>query len=582
MAALAASDDVTVPVWPRPRSITFGSATAAVHHSRLQIEHASGAAHDELLIAGIGRMKRNIFSFAANLSSAPLPYLRARLPGGPRKDATPPEARKCDTQKTKIFTTLRIEVAATSPTRLQHGVDESYELVLEAEGGTLRAPTEWGALRGLETFSQLVQYLGPAAGGFVLCGLPLRLVDSPAHAWRGLLLDTARHYMPLRAGILPLLDAMTAVKLNVLHWHLTDSSSFAMASTALPQLAQRGAWHPALTYSAEDMRAVVRAAWLRGIRVVPELDMPAHAASWSHAMPELVVACPRRVAADSEGFEHGLDKPALNPLVESTYDAVGALLAEMAEIFPDEWLHLGGDEVDGECWLEAPDVRKWAKGRRGGVQGNWKAELQALFTARVLRTARALGKRVMLWDDALEMAALLPEELRHVGIDVWRDWVRTTGERHETAARAGHPTVWSTLAWYQDLPANTWDAIYKASFPSASRRSELMGGETSLWAEHLDATNLQERALMRAAAAAERLWSGAPSELDVARQRLASMRCRLLRRGLRPSPVIPDHCDAGTFAPADSAALADPEPRGGLQGGSTGAGGDGLHEDCPA
>ena len=116
-------------------------------------------------------------------------------------------------------------------------------------------------------------------GRYVLCGLPLTLSDAPLFEWRGMLIDTARHYLPVPT-LLTMLDGMAALKLNTLHWHLTDSQAFPLRLDAAPELADAGALHPSLVYTPADLRAVVAAARARGIRVVPELDMPGHTGSW--------------------------------------------------------------------------------------------------------------------------------------------------------------------------------------------------------------------------------------------------------------------------------------------------------------
>jgi len=320
-------------------------------------------------------------------------------------------------------------------------------------------------------------------------------------------------------------------------------------SESVPQLAAAGALHPSLVYSTFDVRNVVEAARLRGIRVVPELDMPAHAAAWAHAEPTMVVSCPSRVGADDEGLEHGIDKMALNPLSERTYEVVDLLLSEMAGLFPEDYFHLGGDEVDGDCWLEDPVIRKWAEGK--GV--TWKEQLVALFSARIVHRTAQLGKRPVMWDEALEMVPHLSRYIppgayfSTLTIDAWRDWQHIDLgdggriERWQSAPAAGHQVVWSSLSWYLDLPNNKWESIYALEMPATPPKA-FLGGEASSWSESADATNVQQRSLTRLAAAAERLWSREPSKLVVTKQRLASLRCRLLRRGLQAEPVMTDFC----------------------------------------
>ena len=550
-----------LPIWPRVHGkVKVKSSTSMIETIDLSIQGCCR----ELLEAAFQRAQRQINS----TRSAP-PQLRVRA-AGLRNDSAPPERQLCEKPAAETFATLSIEISSEEPTPLQFGVDESYALELTSTGGTLRAKTEWGALHGLESFASLVQYDGEK---LILCGLPLKIEDSPTYGWRGLLLDTSRHFLPIHTAILPMLDAMSAMKLNVLHWHLTDAHSFPYGSLAVPELPAHGAYHPTKVYTIEEMKGIVAAANARGIRIVPELDMPAHTASWALGRPDLVVTCPERVASDEEGLEHGVNKMALHPLKEATYEVIEKLLIELSDIFPDSYLHLGGDEVDGDCWLADEDILAFSLALRkkmGTYNVDWKSALHRLFTARVAKIARRLGRAVILWDDALEVVhhqpPAPPDELKDgdddhlepssIVVDVWRDWVRTNYERRDQAIRGGHKVIWSSLAWYQDLPGNTWDHMYNVDLPTLpegkgtqSLYSErLLGGETSSWSEHADEVNLQERVLIRAAAVAERLWSGEKSEIDIARQRLSAWRCRMLRRGFRPSAVLPDACEAGTVA----------------------------------
>ena len=588
------SAEEQLPLWPRPQAASSGKKRTAVlpAAARPIFLHSAGCCR-ELLTSAFRRAEATLFNLTTEL-----PHLRVRVPGVRESATADLDSCAAGSAETSAFGALVVHVHNDKPTPLGLGMDESYTLELGVDGsdGTLMATSEWGVLRGIESFVQLAQWDGSRR---VLCALPLTVHDSPAYSHRGVLLDTARHFYPLETAVLPLLDGMAALKLNVLHWHLADAHSVPLGSTALAS----GALHPSLTYSAADMRAVVAAAFERGIRVVPELDMPAHTGAWAFGLPEAVVTCPKRVTVDVEGLEHGVNKAALHPLREATYEAVSTLLHELAAIFPDEYLHLGGDEVDGECWLSDADIRTWAsqyseqqqqKQRTGRNRRRhpfpppeWTQALQAQFTRRVGRLAASVGKRVVMWDEALEVAELLEDGPLHGGddddaagdeaqasldggaatfgrtdvtIDVWRDWIHG---RRQRALHAGHDVVWSSLKWYLDLPGNTWEEMYQVELPAATVPAtamaassathsgaaqllgggRLLGGETSSWSEHADPTNLMQRVLTRAAAVAERLWSGPPSHRDVARQRLAAVRCRLVQRGLHAEPVMPDHCE---------------------------------------
>ena len=571
------SSKEALPIWPLPTHATSSRSSALIIEANGEhplFVHATGCADcSEILKAAFDRAKQHIFFASSNHSSTILPHLRVRVPSVRDESSAPPERRFCfddngsaaASSSIAVFRTLEVVITSHEPTPLQLGVDESYSLELTPTNGKLTASTEWGALHGIETFTQLVQWDGSR---HQLCALPLSIRDEPAYRWRGLLLDTSRHFIPVTTSILPLLDAMAAVKLNVLHWHLTDAHSFPFASEVAPELARLGAHHPSLVYTPGEMRAVVAAAHARGIRVVPELDMPGHVASWAHGRPDVVVTCPERVAEDDEGLEHGANRAALHPLNEATYTLIAELLAELASIFPDRYMHLGGDEVDGQCWLSDAAVAAWAAKRRRTA--DWKLELQAIFTARVTALASRHNKRVVLWDEALEVARVMAaggdQDAAAIApslvIDVWRDWVRTSLERREQALRAGHEVVWSALAWYLDIPGNTWESMYGVDLPPPARgggRAGLLGGEASSWSEHADPANLFNRIMTRSAVVAERLWSREKSSsLDAVRQRLAALRCRLMLRGIVADPVMPDHCGAALHVPPQRSTAHEP------------------------
>ena len=263
-------------VWPRPlhaKLSTVASSSAAVLIPGSIFLPTHGCC-TKLLTAAFDRAEAHIFANSTTRHS------RLRV-AGLREHGLPPEhERLCgtaDTAATTPFGGLRVEVSAPAATALQLGVDESYALHLDTTGSVLTAATEWGALRGIETFTQLVQQArtstwtssghatsNPAAA--VLCGLPLAINDAPAYAWRGMLVDSSRHFLPLIEHVLPLIDAMASTKLNVLHWHITDAQSFPFGSEAVPELPQHGAYAPGLTYTLGEMRAVVAYAHARGVR----------------------------------------------------------------------------------------------------------------------------------------------------------------------------------------------------------------------------------------------------------------------------------------------------------------------------
>src|SRR5882672_11475949 len=214
--------------------------------------------------------------------------------------------------------------------------NESYSLEITDQQARLVAPTVVGALRGLETLLQLLEC---DRDGYYLPGVQIQ--DHPRFPWRGLMIDVGRHYQPMEV-LKRNLDAMAAVKLNVLHWHLTEDQGFRIESKKFPRLHQMGS--DGKFYTQDQAREIIAYARERGIRVVPEFDLPGHATSWLVGYPELGSA-PGPYTIERKV---GIFEPALDPTRDSTYKFLEGFLGEMAALFPDAYLHIGGDENEGK------------------------------------------------------------------------------------------------------------------------------------------------------------------------------------------------------------------------------------------
>lgn len=218
----------------------------------------------------------------------------------------------------------------------------------------------------------------------------------------GILLDTSNHFLQL-STLLRLLDAMAAAKLNVLHWHIMDSYSFPFASDKFPDLASAGKWTAGDTagagrdsvYTPDMVQAVVHYATQRGVRVMPEVDMPGHGYSWglSAALRDITTACP--LYTDELGH---VDDVPLDPTMPLTYDVVFGLLGELAGLFPDSFLHLGGDEVKYGCWNESASIKAWMV--ENGLAVDDFYGLEQLFFKEVGGFATSqLGRKVVAWEE---------------------------------------------------------------------------------------------------------------------------------------------------------------------------------------
>lgn len=389
--------------------------------------------------------------------------------------------------------TLQIAVRRpghAGPPRL--GDDESYLLDIRGGHVTLSAEEFSGLCRGLETFLQMVQP-NPAGStpGFSVPGVQIR--DQPRFTWRGLSLDVSRHFIPV-PGVERTLDGMAAVKLNVLHWHLSDDEGFRVESKTFPLLQAKGS--DGLYYTQAQVREVVRYAAERGIRVVPEFDMPGHATSWFVGYPGL--------AADRGPYQvvHSPDGPraVMDPTKESTYRFLDAFVGEMAGLFPDEYFHIGGDEVDPKKWNDSPAIRAFM--RTHGLTD--AVALQAYFSARVTKIVMRHGKRAVGW--AGDQYAGAP---RTMVMQAWRD-----RQSLADAVKHGYRGILST-GYYLDLmqPASVHYVVDPIQDETASltadEKNRVLGGEAAMWGEICTAENLDSRLWPRLAAIAERLWSPA-------------------------------------------------------------------------
>ncbi|XP_015727865.1 beta-hexosaminidase subunit alpha [Coturnix japonica] len=408
---------------------------------------------------------------------------------------------------------------------------ERYKLNISRDSMLLYADAVWGALRGLETFSQLV---GRDENGMYYVN-ETEIVDFPRFPHRGVLLDTSRHYLPLKA-ILETLDVMAYNKFNVFHWHIVDDPSFPYESFTFPELSKQGAFN-AMThvYTASDVQTVIEYARLHGIRVIAEFDTPGHTLSWGPGAPGLLTPC--YMGKDPSGT-YG----PINPIFNSTYQFVTSLFQEISSVFPDYFIHLGGDEVDFTCWKSNPEILAFMKKMGFGED---YTKLESYYIQRLLDIVSSLGKGYMVWQEVFDNGVKVrPDTIIHV----WKN-KEPYAEEMANVTKAGYRALLSS-PWYLNRISygQDWMAAYQVeplNFKGSTKQKDLViGGEACMWGEYVDATNLSPRLWPRAGAVAERLWSNATvRNLQDAYVRLADFRCELLRRGVQAEPLFTGYCD---------------------------------------
>ena len=382
---------------------------------------------------------------------------------------------------------LIVDVKARGNDIPQLGDDETYTLEITAQQVKLSANQVVGAIRGLET---LVQLVAPAHGGFVLPAVTIR--DQPRFPWRGLLIDVSRHFETIEF-LKRNLDALAAAKMNVFHWHLSDDQGFRIESKRFPKLAGLGS--DGLFYTQDQVRDIIRYAADRGIRVVPEFDMPGHATSWMVGYPELA-SLPGHYAIERR---FGVFDPTMDPTRDSTYKFLDAFVAEMARLFPDAYFHVGGDENNGKQWNANPRIQAFMKKR--GIETN--AQLQTYFNTRLLAIVKKHGKHMVGWDEVLT-----PRLPKDVVVQSWRG-LKTLDQ----GAQDGYTGILSQPYYFDAMmPA---DQLYMADpVPANSpltpeQRARVLGGESCMWSELVTHENIERDIWPRNLAVAERLWSPA-------------------------------------------------------------------------
>ncbi|MDI1241558.1 MAG: family 20 glycosylhydrolase, partial [bacterium] len=386
--------------------------------------------------------------------------------------------------------TLLVETTSTGNAIPKLGDDESYNLDITSTQIKLTAPNSVGAMRGLET---LLQLLEGDANGFYFPAVTIS--DKPRFAWRGLMVDSARHFQPVEV-IKRTLDGMASVKLNVLHWHLTEDQGFRVETKKFPELHLEGS--DGLFYTQAEIRGIIVYAADRGIRVMPEFDMPGHATAWLVSHPEIGSA-PGPYTIERRP---GIFDPTMDPTNEKTYKLLEPFFAEMAALFPDAYMHIGGDENEGKQWDANANIQAFMK--KNGIKNNH--ELQTYFNKRILKFLQKNGKIMMGWDEIFQ-----PDLPKDVVIHSWR------GQKAlADAARQGFQGVLSN-GYYIDLsfPASQHyvvDPLPADTTLSADEQKRVLGGEATMWSEWVSPETIDSRIWPRTAAIAERLWS--PREVN--------------------------------------------------------------------
>ena len=401
-------------------------------------------------------------------------------------------AQKMGLMKGKIGSThIRLSLVPAS----KIGGPEAYHLKASGKDVLIEASDPRGLFYGVQTFLQLV---AGAKGSRFVPDVEIR--DSPRFAWRGLLIDLGRHYFD-KPTLFEMIDEMAAYKLNVLHLHLTDDPGWRIEIPGYPKLTQSEVKPDGTNeyFTADDISEIVAYAAERHITVVPEIEMPSHSGSAGAAYPEL--------------YNGG---SALDPASPKTYAFIRAVFGEVARLFPNSYIHFGGDEVGDDVWKDMKDVQE-LEAEKGFKTTK---EVEAYFVRNVVEIIKSEGKRPMAWDEQAEAGAS-----NDVAIEWWR-----TGRPDvlALAAKRGSELVMSPVdrlyfdyhqgpgepgaPWEGNLGGPTsiekilaWDPVPDSFTPEEAKR--VLGIEGSVWTEFIETKRyLEFMTFPRLLALAEVAW----------------------------------------------------------------------------
>ncbi|XP_039435009.1 chitooligosaccharidolytic beta-N-acetylglucosaminidase [Culex pipiens pallens] len=459
-------------------------------------------------------------------------------------------SRHCNhSTSTSLFVSIKV---LTAETKLKWSTNESYELHIATHEDTVHAKiiagTVFGARHGLETLSQLTTERSYQDGSCLVILSEAQITDSPIYPHRGFLLDTARNFISLR-GIKRQLDGMASVKLNVFHWHITDSQSFPLELVSFPQVTRLGAYSAKQIYSQAEVRETFEYARFRGIRVILEFDAPAHAGNgWQWGPSEgygNLAVCINQQPWRKLCIEPPCGQ--LNPANPKLYQVLQEVYADFAGLIPSgEILHMGGDEVFFGCWNATQEIVIYINERNFDFLDLW-GEFQS--------------KVLALWDQARNEEAPVPTVLwsshltdpevieKYLPKDryIIQTWVEGNKDLPKQLLKKGYRLIISTKnAWYFDhgfwgvTSYYQWKKVYNNKI---LKNPLVLGGEACIWTEFIDEHSLDSRTWPRLAAVGERLWADPKLDASKVEGRFYRQRDRLIARGLNPEAVTPHWCE---------------------------------------
>ncbi|XP_053954917.1 chitooligosaccharidolytic beta-N-acetylglucosaminidase-like [Anastrepha ludens] len=534
---MSCGTNVPGTVWPRPSGpVSFQSSMLAVNTENIEFRFPTLSKQAHLWEAIKDRFMQLLYA------------------GVPNKNVLKKGGRQLT-----VLVGLKSALDDVVP-KLTLDTDESYTLHITSVNSSgvtamISANDYFGARHGMETLSQLLVYDDIRREIQILAQADVN--DSPAFKWRGLVLDTSRNYFSVKS-IKRTLDAMAMVKLNTFHWHITDSQSFPFQVKSQPELYKLGAYSQRKIYSHEDIVDIVEYGRVRGIRVMPEFDAPAHVGEgWQH---KNMVTC-----FNAQPWKNYCVEPPcgqLDPTVKELYPVLENIYREMFELFDPDVFHMGGDEVSVNCWNSSKSIQNWMLEKGWGLNETDFMRLWGNFQTEALNRVDTITQNqqrpITLWTSRLTEEPYIDEYLDkdRYNIQIW-----TTGAdtKIKDILKRGFRIIISNYdalyfdcggpSWVSDgnnwcSPYIGWQKVYDNDLDkiAGEYKSQVMGAEAAIWSEEIDDFTLDSRFWPRASALAERVWSNPKESWRQAEARMLYHRQLLTERGIGASAMQPEWC----------------------------------------
>ncbi|CAR66369.1 DEHA2F18920p [Debaryomyces hansenii CBS767] len=455
---------------------------------------------------------------------------------------------------------------------LQLGINETYELKVDdlSPAIVIRSETIWGALHAFSTLQQLIIF-DELEQSYYIEG-PVYIWDTPIYQHRGLMIDTGRNFLTVKS-ILEQIDVMSLSKMNSLHWHLEDSQSWPVAISSYPEMT-KDAYSNNEIYTPDEIRHIVQYSMERGVRIIPEIDIPGHARAGWRQIDNDIITC----GDVSWTYNTAVEPPAgqLDIAYNFTYTVVKKVYDEISSLFKDAVFHIGGDEVNEACYNHSKYVQEWY-GRNSSL--TIKDLMQHWLDKGLPIFRNHKGRRLTMWEDIVtgnNSAINIPRDVilqcwsngadsikkltnmgydiivssaSHLYLDCGYGGFVTNDPRYVDSDHNEEFNQGSGGSWCN--PYKTWQRIYSYDFAANLTQEEkqhIIGVEAALWSEQVDSIVVSQKIWPRTAALAELTWSG-NKDVETGKlrtnsltQRLLNFREYLVAIGYNASPLVPKYC----------------------------------------